>query len=1263
MSDRRFLFDILPADIGVLKPEDVRPLVTLLARSELESKGHSRAAVTAGGHENEPDGGIDISVDLDQPLSGSQYVPRAKTGFQVKATEMNPGKIKAEMCPGGTLRPSIKRLVEKSGSYVIVSTKNNLIDEKRVAFEKTMAEALAIDPQATAQTVKFLDQEKLADWVNQYPGATLMVRDALGKSLCGWNPVTDLATWAQQTDPAFLHNEENRFSDESGPASGPITVAEGIDRLREALSTAGKCCRLVGLSGVGKTRLVRALFEAVEGCGRTLDPAITVYARTDGSTEPSVTTMAETLYAKRQRAILIIDDCGPNTHGDLVTICSRAGSQTSLLTIEHDVRDDQPETTAVFRLGNSSADLLVSWLEQTFPKLSASDQWHLAKFCDGNFRVARLIAATVETSGSLADLTDNKLFERIFWQRHSHDPQLQRDAEILSLLYSFAMDDEISDGEFATLAKLAGRTVDQLFTSAKTLEERGLIQSRGIMRAVLPHPVSNRLAADALRRSLRPAKLDAFATCLAKRPGKTRMLRSLAHRLGLLHSSPQAQKLVERWIALMGPLGDLLKRADGIHLITLMAPANQAATLTRLEQEITGPHGSQHLDPTNAWRMQWISLLHKLAYEEDLFARAATLLATFLAVEETENRHNSAEKHFRELFRVVYSGTKATPEQRQKFAESLIKGVSAGEQRAGLTALNELLNIKSRGIYSSTDFGAHPRDIGWVPTSKSQHNKWFEDSLKMALQLSEQFDIVKEFLANNLGTLWMDPACRLGVQAAVTHFAAQGGLPAAWVSLNTTLGRLIQRDANGDVSALKDLITQIEPADLIAKFQAYVIVAGRQGIVNKYGEDFVGASRHTRETQFALGQSFAADPTKLTAILPDAICAEISEEFGRGLAQGSANAMDIWRKLDAAYLAAPCDTRKIFLMCGFIRGLHDRDGAASEDIIFSLQYRQEYNLALPFLQLRSEIGETGLSRIRRSIEMDTLKENDYYHLSMESLRHDNHEILLIFLKALIEKEGNPNTIFSILHDEIYQLDDKNLERDSLIFFGRTALKQYNFSSNDSMTDYHAAYIVEHCLSGTAAVPDAEIVCVNLRAALESDHFDGLKNAQFLQAIFKAQPKVALDKLLGPGLPTYVGEGHIGNAHQKAVFLYVEMPFLIAWADEDPAKRYPLLGQVLPKGITNLSEEWQTYTAILEKSPDRVAFLESGLWADRPFEGWSGDLANILEKRKALVDQFTNHRDASVREWAVVTQIQLDQLIGEERAWYQNHERERENRFE
>src|SRR3989442_634735 len=122
------MFELTGSHVSKLGEQDLRTLVTQLCVAELRRCSLPTSVVTAGGHQNAPDGGIDVRVDLTVQSSCLDFVPKAVTGFQVKCSDMPASKITQEMRPDGELRQSIRDLAASHGAYVIVGSQGSVAD-------------------------------------------------------------------------------------------------------------------------------------------------------------------------------------------------------------------------------------------------------------------------------------------------------------------------------------------------------------------------------------------------------------------------------------------------------------------------------------------------------------------------------------------------------------------------------------------------------------------------------------------------------------------------------------------------------------------------------------------------------------------------------------------------------------------------------------------------------------------------------------------------------------------------------------------------------------------------------------------------------------------------------------------------------------------------------------------------------------------------------------------------------------------------------
>jgi hypothetical protein len=647
------LFDIAPEQIAAIDDEGLRLLIARVAKADLRRRGLPTSAVLYGGNQIAADGGVDVRIELPADTEINGFIPRPATGFQAKAEDLPASKIAKEMCPetkqaDGTkapyLRPSIRDLAEAGGAYVIVSSKGTTtplrLDERRDAMRAAVAD---IDC-AEKLHLDFYDRTRLADWVREYPGEVLWVRDRIGQPLAGWRPFGNWSRAPEGADDEYLVDNTARLRDQNRPADGSLSVSDGIALLRSLLSLPGEILRLTGLSGTGKTRLLEALFDPRVDV-RPLDPALAVYVDIGhGAPQPSPGQLADQLIAEGKRTILLMDNCPRETHDAMAAVCKSPGTPLSLITVDLDIRDDKPENTDVFRLQNASETVIESLLGRRYPDLSQAVRRRIAEFSDGNARIAILIAQHVGPDTNIADLRDEGLFERLFYQRKQTDNRLLRAAEALSVVYSF--DGEATKGDFAEfplLADIAGLDIRELYHAAGELTRRDVIQSRGRWRAILPQPLASWLAKRALQNLPALGIADAFWNC-----GNARLLKSFAHRLSYLHDSSEAKQIATTWLDPGGPLSDLCsstwRSTDArIDLVAYLAPVAPAIALDLIERFVNGVTLDQLRVRECPNRHSIMSLLRNLAWFPEYFRRAALLLSPFVQAElSARDRNNHA---------------------------------------------------------------------------------------------------------------------------------------------------------------------------------------------------------------------------------------------------------------------------------------------------------------------------------------------------------------------------------------------------------------------------------------------------------------------------------------------------------------------------------------------------------------------------------------------------------------------------------------------
>lgn len=1256
------MLEITERDIANLEDADLRDLIARLAAAEFRSKGLPRSSVTAGGNQDAADGGIDVRVDCPKEIKDPDFVPRPQTGFQVKKPDMRRGAILEEMCPKGVLRGAIRELADVSGAYVIVSSQGSLADAPLADRRQAMRDALKGISNAAQLFTDFYDRVRLATWVNEYPGIVAWVRSRTGNSLSGWSSIGNWDGTKEKPSKAYLSDDSACMIDERSRERHHLTIPEGISRLREGLRAPGQCIRLVGLSGTGKTRLVEALFEEDVGV-EPLDPSIAIYTDYSGETEPTARDMARQLIAQKQRAILVVDNCNPQTHSELARLCAGESSVLSLLTVEYDVADDEPEHTDVFRLETASPELVSEWLKKSFKAVSQVDREAIAKFSDGNFRVAGVIAGTLKKGETLGSLKDRELFERIFLQRNQPDRELILAAEDLALLYSIDGEDVSGDGELSRVGAIRGIGARPLYEALAEMKKRGVVQTRGRFRAILPQAIANPLAAHALER-IPPTTFDQFCATLTPR-----MLKSVSRRLGFVHDSKAAQATVVRWLRIDGALGDLFsKTGDSIQIITNIAPVAPEAILEKLEQTFIG-----RLEESVAseGHHQWIRLIKAIGYDASLFDRSVDLLARLAASQPENNNLSSVRNLFCEFFHIYLSGTQASPEQRRASIRRLAGSDDQLLRKSALIALRALLKTGSFMSSGGHEFGARPRDWGWHPKINQEIWDWYEEAIGLVIELESEAE-ARVLLASALRGVWLYPGSRAALIRAAKQFSQTQPWIEGWISCRAALrydGNDMFLDAKVQLEQLTNLL---KPADLLNQARAVVInrMPGGGGWDFADGEDEDGNVMKpwvkANEMAKDVGRALTQDPEARVAFIAEVLIEPHPQrafECGIGLAEGTGDLHVMWDELVAAYRAAMPEARNATVLGGFIHTAHHRDHEFTAGALDRAISDPELLRMLPYFQARVSMDAAGISRLRCAITRGGLTAQNFRSIANGCVEDSPAEELAELLNDIASLPNGVIVALDILQMRFFSRSkNEDATQDApLVSVGRDLLMRIDFSGVNDLHDYTVGELIRSCFLTEDGIKAAERVCQRLCISLGA-HTVSLWNLTCtVEALFETQPFVALDAFLLSELEnvhyslTDVRRGKISAVEKLGGEV------LQKWASFDPNTRFPLLGRCLHMfgghaddngGISPL------FISMLDASPDKRQFI-GGLWKRVHPQGWSGSLADILTRRKDQLIEFEKNADEQVREWVVDTIPEIDQWIEEAR----KRDRAREESFE
>lgn len=1252
------MLEITGKDIEKLRDDDLRTLIGLLCEAELRAEKLPVAGVTWGGHQDAPDGGIDVRVDLDMPIKSNGFIPRAKTGWQVKKPDLPRKKILAEMRTNGELKDVIKNLAIDGGAYIIASGNSSTTDLTLGNRKKAIKEALNGLPEKEDLYIDFYDQSRIASWVRCHPSMILWVRDKIGNSLLGWQPFRNWSKNNEDTNEEYLIDNEVRLYEGNSTQENGESIVQGINRLRNKISNTSDAVRIVGLSGVGKTRLLQALFDGRIG-QNVLNRDEVIYADGGESVSPVPVVFAHQLMASRQPVILAVDNCTPSLHQELTRICCLSDSKVKLITIEYDVKDDEIENTKVFRLEPSSILLIEKIIHSQFPFVNSNNARTIAELSGGNARIAFAVAKTINKGDSSVFLKENDLFNRLFYQRNIEDKSLLKSGEICSLVYSFNFErDEDDFDEMDFLSKLAEKTKTDLHADIVELKRRDLVQQRSKWRAILPHAIANRLAA----RGLDNIPFDILIT--AFEGSSERLLKSFSNRLSFLHGHEVAEKVAQRWFSEDGLLGELNNlKSFGWDVFKKIASVSPSATLDAIERTIKHNKGNGSFIKGRV--KDYSIMISLIAYEGQYFERSVNVLKSMYYLDlSKEDREKWIKPMIETLFQMKLSRTHATLENRISVAEKYLSSNEMTEQSIGIFMLNGLLECSNlRPFYGYSSLSRKIVDFGYSPKTNDEVRVWYTTVIRFCNTYVKESCLVSEhvryILAKSLGDLWL--LAKWGFYSELEDLSKEISKNKMWGDGWASIRETIRyRRGNMDeeqLSRLCKLEGELQPVTLIDKVRAYVL--SEENDYYTLLDPLEEGNDHELEEALKMVKELGAEVAKNEDVFKELVPEMVNtntyvkgmESFSEGLAMSCEDPMKIWNELKTAY-SFPVISKSLKVLSAYSKGLWMRDSKESDRILEDALKDKFLIKHFPYLQSSLLSDPKRWDRLKRCLGINKTPVENYFSLAFANLQVD-FDAYVDLLELLIKKEEGIKVVIKILGMSVFTTHKitKTPPNSKMKAFGRRLLTKIDFNRTGEYVgnlDHKLKSIVEGCFDDDQT-DEGEVFCDNITQAYGNYKITLNQFKLTIMSLAKKQPYSFLNSFIAEGIDV-IGAG-VGGLSQDLgennnPVSQINKEIIIKWCEVEPNLRYPKMASSIvlfkrdKKGDLEFSD---VALFILEKAPSTTTVLNGFEKVFYP-SLFQGSSLHYYHERLAFIDGLKTDKNAILREWASKMELNAKDLI-------------------
>ncbi|MDO8871723.1 MAG: hypothetical protein Q7V05_03205 [Methanoregula sp.] len=1218
-------------------------LLKILLYSEAQLFKIPAACIHVPLQETIPDGGEDARIRWDTPQpEKTNWIPSRFTIFQSKAMDMAINRCKEEFLQKKTskLKPSIEEVLNANGAYILFFNRPCVPNSQKPRIAK-MREAIeeAGKLYAKSANIQIYDSNKIATWTNSHLSAITAVKNWLGKAI-----LPGAITWQNWNDSDL--NRNPYFSDE---------INEDIlQQLRSYFKERHAIARLVGLSGIGKSRLALETFRRPEDPNEQPDQetisrsVIYINAATSSEIPNAIVQWGN----QQISGIVIVDNCDLELH-DLLKLEIRHKSRNlSLLTIDNNPENENSDSDPdeLFKkLEPVSDDVIKKITQHFYPSFNTEEISRVVEFSQGFPRIAMLIGdANLRGKSSIARLDDPTLVRKL--TRLADENEATRVISSCSLFSHFGITGDKSD-QWKFIAKsICKIDEDDFYRIIKKYTAKGILDQRGRFIRVVPKPLAIRLATDWWDNTSQDTREKIFQACV-----QNDLFIPLCEQMKNLHSSDSVKNFVSDFYKLNGPNCTLetFTTFSGSKILYYFVEINPEACIDALTKVFGKLPKDEMLKVPNRRDIIWA--LEKLCFWKETFVKPAELLAKF-AIAETESFGNNSTNLFFQLFWWHLSGTQAPPELRLLVLADLSDSGNQDLKKLAISAAGHAL--KTNGFFrvsGAESQGSRSVAKDWRPKYWKDIFDYWRAGLKFLQGFATRDDEFGELARKQIveytsGLIYqgrfkdLDPV----LKEICNH---RGYFwPELYNEFYEIIRMQLKRSERKELSSLKNWLSLLEPRSIPEKFQ--MLVKSPPSPIWDFDQE---SKIMTKKIQ-KLALECSRNPEELMNNLPALFSGtnQYGHLLGYCIGQKLKNSDSLLNK-SLEILSDKKDERNLSLnvLGGFLTGIKSKNPKKAEEFRDLIVQRKLLENQMFDLLVLSGPSSDDLDVTLKLLEKGTIQIGYLRSRMFTGLFGGRSPDEIISFCDKIRKFG-PEGILSAL--EILYLTSINDSERKLLFkdeFRKIILEDHPitlgtiFSSHDG---YQFKEIVKILLSETERdVLLAKSLTKDIIKICRSPRFDyhlleSLKPivksliSNYFEISWPSMSKLLLSKKYRDkhNMVTLLGGNNFDHAPNPYLSNLIPPEKLIKWAMKNPINGPEALIEIIPLTITRSdnSIEWNPVVLRLLDEVTDVRPLLDEMHSKIGSFSWVGSLIPAYQKQNALLNLLKTHKRPEVRQWAI-----------------------------
>ena len=1241
------ILEVKPDYINKLNDIQLTDLLLRLLRMEAQKFGIPKSCISGSLEIKASDGGEDAHIKWSGEPEKTDWIPNRYTLFQCKAQDIGPTKCKNEILANGKLKSRVKDVLDNGGSYVLFFTQKCNTKWKKER-ENKIREGIqsAGAPYYETADIKIYDANKISLWVNEYVPLIVQVWSWLGIHL-----PNSMNTWVDWKK--YLENEVKYVQDD--------ILSGHISQLKNHFIGVKKVAHIVGLSGLGKTRLALEVFRTPENPQENIesqmitDQVVYIDAADESTGLPGIIKQWRDY---KLGGILVVDNCKLELHQRLRREIEHPDSRLSLLTLDYDTKSNDDD--CFVKLDRASEYVIKGIIKQSYSELKDADINRIVEFAEGFPRIAVMLAkARLNEVEDMGNLNDDTLMEKLLWGRGSQNDDARKVISACSLFTHLGFSDDMIHQSNFVAEKICNISKDEFYEHAVKFIDHGILDKRNRFVRVVPIPLAVRLAADWWKRC-HPEKAKELMT--GDMPDG--MSEALCDQISKLHHVHEARQLTRYLCGDAGPFGqaEVLNSYKGSRLFRSLVEVNPTDTANALEHAFSGWDKEQLLQ-VKAGRRNLVCSLQKLCFWEETFPIAARILLSF-AVAENETWSNNATNMFFQLFHYLLSGTQAPPQLRLNVVDEALATDDIEYRRLAVEALGHALHTHhfSRDCNAEIQGSRAPRE-DWKPNVwQDVFDYWakcFEHLIPLAIIDGELGALARKQIADNLRGLVQYG--RMGeLESALKSICVENDIfwPEAYKEIKNTIYFDGAKIPSEGLNKLKNWLEILAPRTFTQRWKLIISEPPIEFDTDK-GETYSDKS-------YRLASEFAEECSKNTKELYE----NLKIVFEGGQTRGYEFGHALGKHLDQEHLfiekslsilkKISSDRANPSVLCGFIYSISPKNPQLIEEMLDSVV--NDDNLYIHAIKLTCSIKpqKKDLNRIIKLVNTGKFNINDLRAFAYSgTLKHLYPEDVILFCEDIISfgNEGIPPAL-EVIFMYTFQDDEKfKLCQDEIQKILEIPDILFELESASNMDAHHFKELVSRLLNEERNDEFAINISKVIIGAFSSEKFIvGLISSlePVLRILLSKYRDVAWpifgDALLSDYRISYLFKpNNNGKYYSEGVLSELSEDFLIKWCKDNSEKAPVIIAELVPLFIKE--EEAYSFHPIAKSliyifgdRPDVQSAIDSNMWSISSV----GSCLPYYEKQIEAIKKLEIDNNPKLRIWCAKIIKRLNERIENEK---------------